>query len=378
MNERRDPIEQEDLDIATVLRASKRAGASDIHLTPDRSPLFRLDGELRAHKQLPKLDEKACTKLIYSFLSDHHRSYFEQHNELDFTYAVPSLGRFRVNVSRNDHGVTAALRPVPTRIPSMADLGLPQIVAGLTEIRNGLVLVCGPTGSGKSTTLAAMLEHINRTRRCHIVTLEDPIEFSFEDKRAMINQREIGTHTESFTEGLRRVLRQDPDVVLIGEIRDLETITAALTIAETGHLVFATLHTNGAVDTINRVIDVFPGDHQEQVRQQLSSTLRAVLAQILLPRADQDQGRIAVREIMIMNTGIQSLIRDSKVHQVYTAMEVASGEGMITLEQHLAQLYVAGLIDRDLAMRSSNEPGNFVALAEQLLAGDAGRRSGRR
>lgn len=378
MSQPQDQVDPEEIDIATILRAAKRAGASDIHLTPDRSPLFRLDGELRAHAKLPKLDEETCRELVYSFLSDHHRAQFEETGELDFTYAVPTLGRFRVNVSRNQQGITAAMRPVPTRIPSIADLGLPQSVARLTDLRNGLVLVCGPTGCGKSTTLASMLEHINRTRRCHIVTLEDPIEFSFEDKRAMINQREVGTHTTSFTEALRRVLRQDPDVVLIGEMRDMETIEAALTIAETGHLVFATLHTNGAIDTINRIIDVFPGDHQAQVRQQLSSTLRAVLAQILMPRADQDQGRIAVREILLVNKGIQSLIRESKAHQVYSAMEVASAEGMITLEQHLAQLYAAGLIERDLAMQAANEPTNFVAIAEQLMTADTSRRASRR
>src|SRR5881398_22038 len=336
------------------LREMIERKASDLHLTTDSPAVIRLHGELvpLAHPPLSGNDTK---QLCYSLLTEAQKKKFEEDSELDFSFGVKGVSRFRGNLYLQKGAVGSAFRMIPHETPQLQQLGLPASVPGLTQLPRGLVLVTGPTGSGKSTTLAAMIDKINRERHEHILTIEDPIEFLHNHKSCIVNQREVNADTKGFPEALRTALRQDPDVVLVGERRDLETIESALRIAETGHLTFATLHTNSAVSTINRIIDVFPSMQQAQVRAQLSLTLEGILCQSLLPRAD-GRSRVLAMEILIPNSAIRNLIREDKVHQIYSMMQTGQDiHGMQTFNQSLASLFHKRQISRETAMqRTSN------------------------
>jgi twitching motility protein PilT len=338
-----------------LLRLVSERGGTDLHITVDSPPIMRINGELRP-LPFPPLAAGDTKRLCYAVLTENQRHRFEEALELDFSFGIRGLCRFRGNLFRQKGAVAAAFRTVPYAAKSLSELGLPAIVGELTKLPRGLVLVTGPTGSGKSTTLAAMLDKINRERREHIVTLEDPIEFVHEHGGCVVNQREVHSDTHSFSEALRHILRQDPDIVLIGEMRDLETISAALTLAETGHLVLSTLHTNCALQTINRIIDIFPDKQQPQVRAQLSLILQGVLSQQLIARQDE-RGRVLALEIMIPNPAIRNLIREAKLHQVYSQMQVGQSRfGMQTMTQSLLDLYSRRLISYDEAIAHATEP----------------------
>lgn len=338
-----------------LLRMVSERGGTDLHITVDSPPILRINGELRP-LPFPHLTAKDTERLCYAVLTESQRHRFEETLELDFSFGIRGLCRFRGNLFRQKGAVGAAFRTVPYTAKSLADLGLPPVAGELTKLPRGLVLVTGPTGSGKSTTLASMIDKINRERREHIVTLEDPIEFVHEHAGCVVTQREVHSDTRSFTEALRHILRQDPDVVLIGEMRDLETISAALTLAETGHLVLSTLHTNSAVQTINRIIDIFPEKQQAQVRAQLSLTLQGVLSQQLIARKDE-HGRALALEIMIPNSAIRNLIREAKIHQVYSQMQVGQSRfGMQTMTQSLLELYSRRRITYEEAVAHATEP----------------------
>ncbi len=352
------------LTIHQLLKVMFDKGASDLHVTTGSPPQLRIDGELIPLK-LPPLSPADTKRLCYSILTDAQKHMFEEENELDLSFGVKGLSRFRANIFMQRGAVAGAFRAIPFEIKSFEDLMLPPVVKAISDKPRGLVLVTGPTGSGKSTTLAAMIDRINRERRAHIVTIEDPIEFVHPHKNSLINQREVGADTKSFHNALKSILRQDPDVVLLGELRDLETIEAALSIAETGHLVFATLHTNSCAQTINRIVDVFPAYQQPQVRAQLSFVLEGVLSQVLLPRAS-GRGRVLALEIMIPNSAIRNLIREDKVHQIYSQMQMGQTKfGMQTLNQSLASLYLRRLVTLDEAMARSSD----VEELKQLIAG---------
>ncbi len=338
-----------------LLKTMVEQGATDLHLTTNSPPQIRIDGEL-VPLQLPPLSAAETKALVYSVMTDQQKHRFEENLELDFSFGIKGLARFRANVFNQRGAAGAAFRTIPWEIKSFQELGLPEVVATLSERPRGLVLVTGPTGSGKSTTLAAMIDKINRERQSHIVTIEDPIEYLHSHKRCLVNQRELGADTHSFPNALRSVLRQDPDIVLIGEMRDLETIECALRIAETGHLTFATLHTNSASQTINRIIDVFPPNQQAQVRAQLSLTLEGILCQTLLAKAG-GHGRALAMEILIPNTAIRNLIREDKIHQIYAMMQTGqSKHGMQTFNQSLATLYFRRQITLQTALSVSHNP----------------------
>jgi twitching motility protein PilT len=322
--------------------------ASDLLISAGAPPILRINGHLYRSKTDPLTPEQT-RKLITDMLSEEQLSHFEKHKELDFSLAVGRKHRFRVNVYLQKQAVTAALRPIPSAIPTVAELGLPPGVAELAKEKQGLVLVTGPTGHGKTTTQAALIDTVNNERACHVITIEDPIEYVHAHKRSIVDQREVGSDTMGFATALKYVLRQDPDVILIGEMRDLETIKAALTAAETGHLVFATLHTNDAIQTVDRIIDVFPGHEQQQIRFQLSMALLAIVSQRLLPRAD-NAGRVLACEVLRNNSAIANLIREGKTHQVYSVVETSVRDGMQTMDRSLKQLYERGLITRDEAL----------------------------
>jgi twitching motility protein PilT len=342
------------VEIKDLLDLVAKEKASDLLITAGAPPMLRIDGDLYRTKHDPMTPEQT-EELIFGFLSKEQRIQFDAAKELDFSLAFGKQHRFRVNVYLQKQAMTAALRPIPEDIPSLHDLGLPEEVEKLTEVKQGLVLVTGPTGHGKTTTQAAMIDRINNTRACHIITVEDPIEYVHYHKKSIVDQREIGNDTYSFANGLKYVLRQSPDVILIGEMRDLETIQAALRAAETGHLVLATLHTNDAVQTVDRVVDVFPGDQQQQIRFQLSMSLLAIVSQRLLPRAD-GQGRILAYEFLKNNTAIGNLIREAKTHQVYSVIETSTKEGMVTMDRSLKDLYMQGLISYDDALAHVRNP----------------------
>lgn len=344
----------EGVSIAAMLRYMFEKGASDLHITPNATPMYRIDGSV-VPSEFEVLSEEACQSIIYSILTDEQKEKFERENELDLAFGLQDVGRVRMNVLRQRGTVAAALRAIPSRIPNFEELNLPAVVSKIVQFPKGLVLVTGPTGSGKSTTLAAMIDWINTNHKGHIITIEDPVEFVHKDKQCVIHQREIGSDTKSFTEALRRVLRQDPDVILIGEMRDLETIKAALTIGETGHLVFGTLHTTDTVQTINRVIDVFPPHEQSQVRAQLSFVLQAVLSQQLIPKASGG-GRVMGLEVMINTPGIRNLIRESKLEQVYTALQTGAELGMQPMNRSLYDHYMNQMITFQEAMLRSMDP----------------------
>ena len=338
-----------------LLRVMIEKGASDLHITTGSPPQLRIDGSLVPLK-LPPLMPPDTKNLCYSILTEEQKTKFEKSNELDLSFGVKGLSRFRANIFMQRGAVAAAFRAIPFKIMSFEELGLPPVVQELARKPRGLVLVCGPTGCGKSTTLASIIDKINSEKRIHIITVEDPIEYLHPNKLAVVNQREVGSDTFSFKDALKYVLRQDPDVVLIGEMRDLETIEAALTISETGHLVFATLHTNTAVQTINRIIDVFPPHQQSQVRAQLSFVLEGVIVQNLLPRAD-GPGRVLACEVMVPNPAIRSLIREDKVHQIYSQMQIGQEKyQMLTFNQSLFNLAMRGLITREEALERSPDP----------------------
>ncbi len=338
-----------------LLRLVSERGGTDLHITVESPPIMRINGELRP-LPMPPLTASDTKRLCYAVLTENQRHRFEEALELDFSFGIRGLCRFRGNLFQQKGAVSAAFRTVPYAAKSLADLGLPPGVGDLTKLPRGLVLVTGPTGSGKSTTLASMIDKINRERHEHIVTLEDPIEFVHEHAGCVVSQREVHSDTHSFPEALRHILRQDPDVVLIGEMRDLETISAALTLAETGHLVLSSLHTNSAVQTINRIIDNYPEKQQPQVRAQLSLILQGVISQQLIARHDE-RGRVLALETMIPNSAIRNLIREAKIHQVYSQMQVGQSRfGMQTMTQSLLDLYSRRMISYEEAIAHATEP----------------------
>ncbi len=351
------------INLHQLLRAMIEKGASDMHITTGSPPLLRVDGAIVPLK-LPPLGPVETKQLCYSVLTEEQKISFERAKELDLSFGVKQLSRFRANIFMQRGAVSAAFRTIPFKILTFEELGLPDVVAELAVKPRGLVLVTGPTGSGKSTTLASIIDKINTETRQHIMTVEDPIEYLHPHKRCIVNQREVGSDTATFKDALKYVLRQDPDVVLIGEMRDLETMEAALTIAETGHLVFATLHTNSAAQSINRMIDVFPPHQQGQVRAQLSFVLEGVVSQLLLPRHGAP-GRVLAQEVLVPNAAIRNLIREDKVHQIYSQMQVGQAKyGMQTLNQSLYSLYARRLISLEEAMGRSNEPDELQMMLE--------------
>ncbi len=343
--------------IDALFKMMKQQGASDLHISTGAPPLFRLNGEMEKLNYSPLSDQQA-RGLLYEILTQEQREAFEEQHDLDLAYALPEVARFRGNLLETHRGVAAVFRIIPSKIVTADQLGLPEGVRKLTLLKKGLVLITGPTGSGKSTTLAAMIDLINHTRREHILTLEDPLEFVHENKQSLLNQRQIGKHSRSFANALRAALREDPDVILVGEMRDLETISLAMTAAETGHLVFATLHTNSAPKTIDRIIDAFPKDAQEQVRTMLGESLRGVICQQLLRRAD-GKGLTAALEILICNAAVANLIRDGKTFQVPSIMQTARGEGMQLMDQSILELLKAKQITGEEAYRCALDKKAF-------------------
>ncbi|MBT3812951.1 MAG: type IV pilus twitching motility protein PilT [Gammaproteobacteria bacterium] len=335
------------MDIAELLAFSVKNGASDLHLSAGLPPMIRVDGDIR-RVNIDAFDHKVVHALIYDIMNDKQRRDYEEFFETDFSFALPGLARFRVNVFNQERGAAAVFRTIPSEILSLENLGAPKFFTTLTEKSRGLVLVTGPTGSGKSTTLAAMVNHINLTRYEHVLTIEDPIEFLHTSQKCLINQREVHRDTQSFNAALRSALREDPDIILVGEMRDIETIRLALTAAETGHLVFGTLHTTSAAKTIDRIIDVFPAAEKEMIRSMLSESLQAVISQTLLKKIGG--GRIAAHEIMVGTPAIRNLIREAKVAQMYSAIQTGRRDGMQTLDQNLKELVDAGKITSKAAM----------------------------
>jgi twitching motility protein PilT len=353
------------MDLNDLLVQVLEAGGSDLHITVGMPPVMRLQGKL-VPMDGPKLDGAATRALVYAVMRQELRDALERRWELDFAYSIPGRGRFRVNVYYQRGSVGAAFRLIPGEIRSFSELGLPQVLEQFACKPRGFVLVTGPTGSGKSTTLGSIIDYINANQSVHIMTVEDPIEYLHHHKRSMINQREVGSDTQSFGAALKYVLRQDPDVILIGELRDLETVQAALTAAETGHLVFATLHTQDAVQTIDRIIDVFPPHQQQQVRIQLSGTLQGIISQQLLPTID-GRGRVVATEVLVPTPGIRNMIREGKTHQLSTAMQTGHQYGMATMDEAIADLYRRQLIALDTAMARAVDPTVLRTLLGKTL-----------
>jgi twitching motility protein PilT len=338
--------------------------ASDLHITAGSRPAYRVRGSLVRFDEMAPLTPEQTREMLYRILSTEQQKRLEIHRQLDFAYSVPGLARFRVNVYSQRESLAAAFRLIPMELKTLEELGLPQSLIELTTKPRGIVLVTGPTGSGKSTTLAAMIDEINRTRHDHILTIEDPIEFLHRHKNCVVNQREIGPDATSFTDALKAALRQDPDVILVGEMRDLETVSIALTAAETGHLVFGTLHTQSAPSTIDRLIDVFPAEQQDQVRTMISTSLQGVVTQTLVPTADQ-QGRVPALEILLPDDAIRNLIRQAKVEQVYSFMQTGTKRGMQTMEQSLADLTLRRVIDPEEAISRTSRPDQFIGILQR-------------
>ena len=355
------------LNLRALLQEMIEREASDLHITAGERPKLRVDGDITNSSVETVMTPKDTLQLAYSVLTEQQKKRFEFEDELDFSFGIQNLARFRGNVFKQRGCVAMVLRMIPFSVRTFEDLGLPPVVARLAERPRGLILVTGPTGSGKSTTLAAMIDKINRDRKGHIITVEDPIEFIHRHQNCIVNQREIGTDTKSFAAALKYALREDPDIILVGEMRDLETIAAALTIAETGHLVLATLHTNSAAESINRIIDVFPSGQQSQVRAQLAFVLEGVLTQTLLQKA-RGKGRMMACEIMVATPAIRSLIRDDKVHQIYSALQSGKKHGMQTMVDALYQLYMNREVSKEECLRAASDANEFLrAIGEKPL-----------
>lgn len=344
--------------IEELLEEAVSKGASDIHISSNLPPVFRIDGKL-IRTSLPPLTSDNVETLVFPILNNEQRRKLEQDWELDMSYGIHGIGRFRVNVYKNRGTYAAAFRTINTEVPSFETLGLPEIVRKITEKPRGLILVTGPTGSGKSTTLASMIDYINENRNEHILTIEDPIEFLHKSKKSVVHQRELGQDTRSFSNALRAALREDPDIILVGELRDLETISLAITAAETGHLVMGTLHTSSASQTVDRIVDVFPEAQQQQIRIQLSTSLVAVFSQTLLQKTERDgtkKGRVMAQEVLVVNGAVSNLIREGKTAQMYSMIQTGAQYGMQTLESALADLYRKGLVTADDALSKSSRP----------------------
>lgn len=348
-------VSNEELKVQQLFKLMVESGGSDLHISVGTSPGLRVNGEIVRVKIAP-LNAHDTKRLVYQILTDEQKNDFEKNLELDFSFGIKGLTRFRANIFYSKGGVAAVFRLIPSVIPDFKQLSLPNVMMSMTDVSNGLILVTGPTGSGKSTTLAALIDRLNQIEAGHIITLEDPVEFVHSHKNCIVNQREIGRDSLSFKNAIKSLLRQDPDIVLVGELRDPETIEAALTIAETGHLVFGTLHTNSAVQTINRIINVFPADQQDQIRTLLSFVLQGVVSQQLIPKSFEP-GRICAQEILIPNIAIRNLIREDKIHQIYSQMQVGQeASGMITMNQSLKSFFDKGIIDGETAIQHSTNP----------------------
>lgn len=362
--EMEEDVEDEDKDpsLSDFLLAVVDRGASDLHLTAGSPPMLRIHGELTPIRGYRRLMPKDLQEILYGMLTQKQREMFEEDLELDMSYSLPGKARFRVNIFQQRESMGSVMRVIPFEIRNLDDLGLPPAIKEFANLRRGLVLVTGVTGSGKSTTLAGLIDIINSNRAEHIMTVEDPIEFLHRHKRSIVNQREVGADTHGFTAALKHVLRQDPDVILVGEMRDLETIQTALTAAETGHLVFGTLHTQDAPQSVDRVIDVFPPHQQEQIRIQLAGTLAGIVSQQLLPTADK-KGRVVAAEILIATDAVKNLIREGKTHQIYSSMQAGGKFGMQVMDQHLAELVRKGVITHDMALERCHHVEEFTRLA---------------
>lgn len=343
--------------LTELLQFAGEKKASDIHLTVESPPVLRIDGTLVQLKS-DKITSADLEAFGHSFMNDQQAKRFAEYGELDLSYSLPGVGRYRINVFRQRGSIGVVIRLIPFVIPSPEKLGLPPVSLELARLHKGLVLVTGPTGSGKSTTLASLIDYINQTRACHIVTIEDPIEYLHRHKLSLVNQREVGNDTQSFTTALRAVLRQDPDVILVGEMRDLETIATAVTAAETGHLVFSTLHTNDATQSVDRMIDVFPPHQQQQIRVQLAAVLQGIMSQQLFPRADH-QGRVAAIEVMLATPAVRSLIREGKTHQLPTVIQTNAKLGMQTMDKAIMDLVQKGLVSYDVAQEKLQSSDNL-------------------
>ena len=343
--------------ITALLTSTRDAGASDLHISAGMPPIVRKRGEI-VRANLPALGADETRAMLYEIMSADQRAYFESHNEIDFGFEIPEVARFRANVFTQRRGPGAVFRVIPTTIRTLEELGCPPVLREMAMKERGLVLVTGPTGSGKSTMLAAMIDYLNSNKQAHIITIEDPIEFVHESKKCLINQREVGAHTKDFATALRSALREDPDCMLVGELRDLETTSLAITAAETGHLVFGTLHTNSAAKTIDRLIDIFPGDRQSQIRTMLSESLEGVIAQTLIPAAD-GKSRVAALEILVGIPALRNLVREEKTAQILSIMQVGAQHGMQTLDQALKDLVTSGKITREEAIKRTTSPRLF-------------------
>src|SRR5213082_2535230 len=352
---------QSSLNLRVLLEEMIERGASDLHITAGERPKVRVDGDIANSNVDIVLQPKDCMQLAYSVLTENQKKRFEMDDELDFSFGIQNLARFRGNCFKQRGCVSMVIRQIPFQIRTFEELSLPKVIADLSDRPRGLILVTGPTGSGKSTTLAAMIDRINKSMKGHIITVEDPIEFIHRHQMCIVNQREIGNDTKSFQASLKYALRQDPDVVLIGEMRDLETIQAGLTIAETGHIAFATLHTNSAAEAINRIIDVFPSHQQSQVRAQLAFCLEGVVTQTLLPKIG-GKGRAMSAEILVVTPAIRALIRDDKIHQIYSMMQSGKKYGMQTMNDALYQLYMSKAVTFDDCLRASSDQGELMRM----------------
>jgi twitching motility protein PilT len=368
------PASSQQVNLRVLLEEMIERGASDLHITAGARAMMRVDGEITASRSDIVLQPKDTLQLAYSVLTENQKKRFEQEDELDFSFGIQNLARFRGNCFKQRGCVSIVLRQIPFSIKTFADLSLPPVIAKMAEKPRGMVLVTGPTGSGKSTTLAAMIDKINRERKGHILTVEDPIEFIHKHQGCIVNQREVGSDTKSFGTALKYALREDPDVVLVGEMRDHETIHAGLTIAETGHLAFATLHTNSAAEAINRIIDVFPSHQQAQVRAQLAFVLEGIITQTLLPKRT-GKGRVMAAEILVVTPAIRALIRDDKIHQVYSMMQSGKKHGMQTLNDALYALYQSREVAEEECLRVSGDPVEFLRMIGKA-PGDDGPSSG--